>query len=132
MGVTSPDLAANKALVTELYTHVIAGGDIARADRLLAPGYIQHNPNVPTGRDGFKRYFTGVHRRFAIDLTIHNIVAEADMVVIHVTQKIRSKRLAITVDAMDRFRIADGAIAEHWDVMHGAGRLDRLLLELNA
>ncbi len=129
---TSASTDANKALVVELYEAVIAGGDIARADRLLAADYVQHNPNVPTGRDGFKAYFGKIHARFKIALTIHSVIAEADMVVIHVLQRVSAGPLTIDIAAMDRFRIADGRIAEHWDVMSGVRRRDRLILELTA
>lgn len=119
----------NKALVVELYEKVIGGGDVALADKLLAPGYIQHNPNVPTGRDGFKTYFAGIHARFRIDVEILNVMAEDDMVAIHVEQRVRSRLFTLTIVAMDRFRIENGRIAEHWDVMSGKSRFDRLMLE---
>lgn len=128
--VTPPTSDANKALVVELYEKVIGGGDIARADRLLAPDYIQHNPNVPTGRDGFKRYFAGIHARFKIDVEILSVIAEDDMVVVHVEQRVRSRLFALTIVAMDRFRIDNGRIAEHWDVMNGKSFFDRLMLEI--
>lgn len=121
---------ANKALVAELYEKVIGGGDLDRADRLLAPDYIQHNPNVPTGREGFKRYFAGIHARFRIDVEILSVIAEDDMVVVHVEQRVRSRLFALTIVAMDRFRIDNGRIAEHWDVMSGKSFLDRLMLEI--
>ncbi|MEX1155065.1 nuclear transport factor 2 family protein [Parvibaculum sp.] len=121
---------ANKALVVELYERVIGEGDIALADRLLAPGYIQHNPNVPGGRDGFKQYFSAIHARFRIDVDILSVVAEGDMVVIHVEQKVRSRLFSLTIVAMDRFRVENGQIAEHWDVMSGKSFFDRLMLEI--
>jgi len=31
-------------------------GHLELADKVMDPGYIQHNPNVPQGRDGFKQY----------------------------------------------------------------------------
>jgi predicted SnoaL-like aldol condensation-catalyzing enzyme len=121
---------ANKALVVELYKRVIGGGDIALADRLLASGYIQHNPNVPGGRDGFKKYFSAIHARFRIEVDILSVIAEGDMVVIHVEQKVRSRLLNLTIVAMDRFRVENGQIAEHWDVMSGKSFFDRLMLEI--
>ena len=87
---------------------------------------------MPTGREGFKRYFAGIHARFEIDVEILCVIAEHDMVVIHVEQRVRSRLLGIgiAIAAMDRFRIEDGRIAEHWDVMSGRSRLDRLILEI--
>ena len=31
-------------------------GHLELADKVMDPGYIQHNPNVPQGRDGFKKF----------------------------------------------------------------------------
>ncbi|MEO8465107.1 MAG: nuclear transport factor 2 family protein [Gammaproteobacteria bacterium] len=31
-------------------------GHLELADKVMDPGYLQHNPNVPQGRDGFKAY----------------------------------------------------------------------------
>jgi predicted SnoaL-like aldol condensation-catalyzing enzyme len=33
-------------------------GHLELADKVMDPGYIQHNPNVPQGRDGFKQYMS--------------------------------------------------------------------------
>jgi predicted SnoaL-like aldol condensation-catalyzing enzyme len=38
-------------------------GHLELADKVMDPGYIQHNPNVPTGRDGFKTYLARVPGR---------------------------------------------------------------------
>ena len=84
---------------------------------------------MPTGRDGFKTYFAGIHARFRIDVEILNVMAEDDMVAIHVEQRVRSRLFTLTIVAMDRFRIENGRIAEHWDVMSGKSRFDRLMLE---
>jgi len=33
-------------------------GHLELADKVMDPGYIQHNPNVPQGRDGFKKFMS--------------------------------------------------------------------------
>jgi len=33
-------------------------GHLELADKVMDPGYLQHNPNVPQGRDGFKQYMS--------------------------------------------------------------------------
>ena len=33
-------------------------GHLELADKVMDPGYIQHNPNVPQGRDGFKQFMS--------------------------------------------------------------------------
>jgi predicted SnoaL-like aldol condensation-catalyzing enzyme len=86
---------------------------------ISAPGYIQHNPNVPTGLNGFMDTFRA---RFAQLLPtdykreLLNIVAEDDLVIIYVRQTWTSRdgkhHRAL---GFDMFRVQDGKIAEHWD-----------------
>src|SRR5438132_8541025 len=89
------------------------------APRFLRPNYIQHNPKVPTGLNGFMDTFRA---RFAQPLPadykreLLNIVAENDLVVIYVRQTWTSRdgkhHQAL---GFDMFRVQDGKIAEHWD-----------------
>lgn len=117
-------------MVAEFYEKVVEGGDVELADQFLAPGYIQHNPNVPTGRDAFKTYFAEIHETYDIDLEILNIVSDGDMVVIHVEQTVHAAFFDISTIAMDRFRIEDGLIDEHWDIVTGKGTFDRFILAI--
>jgi predicted SnoaL-like aldol condensation-catalyzing enzyme len=38
-------------------------GHLELADKTMDPGYIQHNPNVPQGRDGFKEFMSRIPGR---------------------------------------------------------------------
>lgn len=53
--LSSPDpkLAANKRLVDDFWREVFEGGHGERADKYLADSCTEHNPNVPSGREGF-------------------------------------------------------------------------------
>jgi hypothetical protein len=44
-----PQLEANKRLVWNMWREFLQGGDLAAADKYLAPEYHQHNPNAETG-----------------------------------------------------------------------------------
>ena len=93
--------------------------DVDAAPRFLRPDYIQHNPNVPTGLNGFMDTFRS---RFAQPLPadykreLLNIVAENDLVIVYVRQTWTSRdgkhHPAL---GFDMFRVQDGKIAEHWD-----------------
>jgi predicted SnoaL-like aldol condensation-catalyzing enzyme len=48
--------------VTEL-KDMLQYGHLELADKVMDPGYLQHNPNVPQGRDGFKAYMSKVPGR---------------------------------------------------------------------
>ena len=51
-----PKLAANKRLVFDMWRAIIQGAHTELAPRYFTPGYIQHNPNVGTGRDAMVAY----------------------------------------------------------------------------
>ena len=53
-----PHLAANKRLVYDFWRKVLEAGHLELANQYLDEGYIQHNPNVPTGRAGFVEFFS--------------------------------------------------------------------------
>ncbi len=44
-------LAANKKLVYDMYRTIVNGGHYELAEKFFTKGYIQHNPNVASGRD---------------------------------------------------------------------------------
>ena len=46
----------NVAVATEELKDILQYGHLELADRIIAPGYIQHNPYVPQGREGFKTF----------------------------------------------------------------------------
>ena len=51
------------ALATEELKDMLQYGHLELADKTMDPGYIQHNPNVPQGRDGFKTFMSRVPGR---------------------------------------------------------------------
>lgn len=109
----------NKAVVRDFYSTVLIARNVDAAQRFLRPDYIQHNPDVPTGLDGFVKAF---RQRFAQQYPpdykreILNIVGENDMVVVYQRQTWTS-RDGVHHQALgfDMFRVQDGLIAEHWD-----------------
>ena len=52
-----PALAANKKLVFDFWREVLQAHHVDRAPEYLAEGYVQHNPNVATGRAAFMEFF---------------------------------------------------------------------------
>jgi predicted SnoaL-like aldol condensation-catalyzing enzyme len=126
--------AANKALVLEFYERVLIGGDIDAADEYMRPDYIQHNPKVPGGLDGFKKYFKKLgerSRRFGVKehQEINHVVAEGDFVVVFGSHKLRGL-IRLDFRYADLFRIQDGRLAEHWDVLQGESLLDDITLAI--
>ena len=50
-------------LATEELKDMLQYGHLELADKTMDPGYIQHNPNVPQGRDGFKAFMSKIPGR---------------------------------------------------------------------
>jgi len=122
--LASPDprLAANKRLVYDFWREVFEGGHLELAPKYMAESYIQHNPNVATGRAAFVAFFSKFMKPGPIAPRVKAplvaILAEGDKVVLvfaaeHPDPKDPSKKYTTTW--FDMFRIENGQMAEHWD-----------------
>jgi predicted SnoaL-like aldol condensation-catalyzing enzyme len=58
VGKLSTDEQHNIGLATEELKDMLQYGRLELADKTIDPGYIQHNPNVPQGREGFKQFMS--------------------------------------------------------------------------
>lgn len=117
-------LARNKRLVYDFWREVFEGGHLELAPKYLAETYIQHNPNVATGRAAFVEFFSKFKKPGPIATTITAplvaITAERDLVVLSFVREIADPSdpaRKYTTTAFDMFRIENGRIAEHWDAM---------------
>ena len=127
-------LERNKNLVRRVFEEVIGQRRFELAHELLRPDYIQHNPSAGQGIDGFLAYFRDLERtqrrlRVTSTTEIVLLMAEADHVCAH-TRTRMSGWISLDFTAMDIFRIEDGRLAEHWDVIQGRGTLSALALLL--
>jgi predicted SnoaL-like aldol condensation-catalyzing enzyme len=78
--------------------------------------YIQHNPQAPDGFEAFIQFVEGFVEQFPqMSLEIKRAVAEGDMVVTHSLLKTSPEELGTA--AADFFRLEDGKVVEHWDVL---------------
>ena len=115
-----PALAANKRLVYDFWREVLQAHHVDRTPQYLAESYIQHNPNVPTGRAAFMEFFSRFPAepiKDSIDDLV-SIVAERDLVVLAFRRELPDlarEGQTYTTTWFDMFRIADGKIVEHWD-----------------
>lgn len=77
--------------------------------------YIQHNPEGADGRDVFIKGFAQYILNSDYKAEIKRVIAEGDLVVVHAHGKATSKDKGEAV--VDIFRVEDGKIVEHWDVI---------------
>jgi predicted SnoaL-like aldol condensation-catalyzing enzyme len=107
----------NEKIIREFYNNVFIAKNASAAVHYLEENYLQHNPNVPTGRDAFINIFTKIFQNPAFNIDIKRIYVDGDYVIIH---SFSSKRSFESTDnaVVDIYRIGNnGKIAEHWDVI---------------
>ncbi len=117
-----PHAAANKRLVYDFWREVFEAGNPVLADRYLTETYIQHNPNVPSGRAGFVEFLRKIAKptlaAARVKAPLVAITAEGDMVVLSFVQELAEPKdgsKKYTSTWFDMFRVENGKIAEHWD-----------------
>lgn len=119
----NPSLRRNKQVVYHIMKDLLEAGSWDVADRYLTERYIQHNPNVPSGRQGVVDFFKGLGVRpkpipARLSAPVVQVIAEGDYVMVatvvvlpHPTQTGKP----YTTTWFDMFRIKDGKADEHWD-----------------
>jgi predicted SnoaL-like aldol condensation-catalyzing enzyme len=118
-----PKLARNKKHVFDFWRIVYEGGHVDKAAEYMAEGYIQHNPNVKSGRAAFVALFSKERPPRKIEprmkMPVISIIAERATVMVSSVRKVRdrqNKDHVYYITWFDVFRIDEqGLIAEHWD-----------------
>ncbi|MCY1669863.1 nuclear transport factor 2 family protein [Novosphingobium sp. SL115] len=106
----------NHDLVLEMYHKVLIAMDSSAVDRYIAPEYVQHSSLAEPSVAALKGFLDRV-RAESPDArqTIHRSFVDGDHVITH-THVVRwpgDAGLAV----VDIFRVEDGMIVEHWDVI---------------
>jgi predicted SnoaL-like aldol condensation-catalyzing enzyme len=109
-------VADNKEIVKKLLDTAFNKKDAKAAAEMLSERYIQHNPNVPTGKAGFLRAIPEFYRMFPdLKWEMKRIWAEGDFVIVHSLYRYTKDGRGSAV--VDIFRMKDGTAEEHWDVI---------------
>jgi len=110
-------LESNKAAVRDFYDLAFNQKEPAEAvAKHLGPVYRQHNPNAPDGGEAFVGFVTEFGKAYpSLKVIFKHFVAEGDLVVAHshFVREVGDRGMAV----MDIFRLDDGKIVEHWDVL---------------
>ncbi|MCR8718248.1 ester cyclase [Pseudomonas syringae] len=108
--------SANQKIVLDFYDGVFNQHKVAESSQVVSPSYIQHNPEVPDGKAPFVDYFTGYFKDHPqASARVVRSVAQDDLVWLHVHSKASAQDRGQAV--VDIFRVKDGQIVEHWDVI---------------
>jgi predicted SnoaL-like aldol condensation-catalyzing enzyme len=103
----------NKALVLDAFDALFNRRDYTAAERFWSPEYIQHSAHIGPGRDGLFNLIKNT--RATLRYEHGAIAAEKDIVIVH--GRFSGHGRPRSWIAADVVRIADGMLAEHWDVL---------------
>ena len=81
-------------------------------ERYFASDYIQRNPAIPNGPKAIAEFIANLSKDFSYEPGM--AVAEGNLVMVHGRYVGFGPKPMIAVDI---FRVANGKVAEHWDVL---------------
>jgi predicted SnoaL-like aldol condensation-catalyzing enzyme len=104
---------ANRALVLAAFDTLFNKRDYEAAERYWSSNYVQHSAHIPPGRDSLFDLIRSAPATLKYEPG--TIVAEGDYVIIH--GRFSNTGRPRNWIAADVVRVADGLLAEHWDVL---------------
>lgn len=105
-------MKSNKQIVLEVLKGVFIDRNPAVVEQYFAPGYIQHNPVIPNGSAAIPGLIASLKPEFSYEPGM--AVADGDLVMAHGRYTGWAEKPLIAVDI---FRLVEGKLVEHWDVM---------------
>ncbi len=107
-------LEENKQNAIAFYRMAYEGNPKEAVEKFVGDDYIQHNPAVANGRQGFIDYFERMSKEYPEKgIEFVRVIAEGDLVALHTHQTWPGNDEYVT---MDFFRFDEnGKIVEHWD-----------------
>lgn len=120
---TDPDpvLHANKQVVLHVLRDLLQCNHWEKADQWLTERYLQHNPNVASGRDNVVAYFSSaprVENCGKLTMPLVTVLTSGDIVgVVFKVEYDDPRRPGEKYSTIwyDQWRIVDGRVDEHWD-----------------
>jgi len=103
---------SNKQVVLKVLKGAFVERDVTVVDRYFSPDYVQHNPSIPNGPKAIAGLIPTLKETFSYELGM--VVAEGDLVMAHGRYVGWGPKPLVAVDV---FRVKEGKVVEHWDVM---------------
>jgi len=110
------NLETNKRNAIAFYRTAYLGNPKLAIEMYVGKEYIQHNPAVANGTQGFIDYFERMQKEYPEkSIEFVRCIAEGDLVALHTHQVWPGNDQYVT---MDFFRFdTNGKICEHWDAI---------------
>ena len=130
-------IEANKAIIRRYKVDILNSRDLAALDAIVGDDYLDHAafPGQSPGRDGLKQRVSYLFDALDPQWTIHDIVAERDIVVVRWSHFAvhRGEFLGLqptgrkfTMRGIDIYRVTAGKMTEHWNVVDMYGMYQQL------
>lgn len=109
----------NKQIVLNALEKVFDNRDKSLINNYYANGYIQHNPNIADGKAGLIVALDNfIQNNITIKRDLARVISQNDKVFTHSRVRfIKDGNTINTIIVGDIFRIENGKIKEHWDVI---------------
>jgi predicted SnoaL-like aldol condensation-catalyzing enzyme len=104
-------METNKEIVLKVLKGAFIERDVTVVDRYFVPNYVQHNPVIPNGAAAIGGLIPTLKN---LSYEIGMVVAEGDLVMVHGRYVGWGPKPMVAVDI---FKVRDGKVIEHWDVM---------------
>jgi predicted SnoaL-like aldol condensation-catalyzing enzyme len=102
---------SNKEIVLEVLTRAFVDRDPTVVEQYFGANYKQHNPVIPDGPSAIAKMIPTLT---ALTYEPGMAVADGDLVMVHGRYTGWAPKPMVAVDI---FRVTDGKVVEHWDVM---------------
>jgi len=118
----SPQEQKNLEIANVEFKDILQYGHVELAEKVMAASYIQHNPNVPTGRTAFVDFFSRIRKPEPIkaewrDKPALTIVSGSYVFYMFKRMNMDPDDTSKTYPAywFDMVRVDNGLVQEHWD-----------------
>ena len=105
-------METNKQIALRVLTGAFIDRDPSVVEKYFAKDYIQHNPAIPNGSAAIPALIASLSSEFSYEPGM--AVADGDLVMVHGRYVGWAAKPMIAVDI---FRVVDGKVTEHWDVL---------------